>query len=303
MHGDEDGFSWRQTQVAVIGLGLMGGSWAGAVRPLVGRVIGYDVARAAADEARRRGLVDEIVDELGPWLGECRLVVMAVPPLAMGETARRCVCHMHPGSMLTDLASVKEMVVEEVGAVLQASPGVCYVPGHPLTGREKSGTQAAEPGLFRGAPYVLCEPQPAGAPGERARTALAGLLTAMGARVRFLSAREHDFLVAATSHLPYVVAVALCRLAASLREGHVGALELAASGFRDTTRVALSPPELWAEILASNRRLPEAGRLLGREIEALLGAAYTAATGDGERLSGLLGEGRAVRDGLEKKVT
>ncbi|MEW6399709.1 MAG: prephenate dehydrogenase [Bacillota bacterium] len=291
---DQDGvdpfFGWKERAVAVIGLGLMGGSWAAAARTLVGGLQGCDPLPEARAGALARGLVDAAWEKPGPWLGECSLVVMAVPPGVAGGVAADCLRWMKPGSILSDLCSVKKVVVEEVGPLLGGT-GVSYVPGHPLAGRETSGLDAARADLFRGAACVLCDPLPAGE-GEGAWGQVAELVRAMGARPLRLGAAEHDRLVAASSHLPYLVAVALARLAGALDAGGVPATALVSSGFRDTTRVALSPPRLWAEILAGNPWLGEVAGMLLAELKTLLEA--TRQGGDG--LVRLLEEGRAVRE-------
>lgn len=285
---------WKRRTVGVVGLGLMGGSWAGAARPLVGRLHGCDLSPAARERARELGLVDAAWAAPGPWLRECDLVVLAVPPDAMGEAAEACLRWLGPGAALTDVCSVKEAVVREVAPLL-AGTGVRYIPGHPLAGRERSGLEAASSRLFRGAPYVLCDPLPAGdAEGERTWGELAVLVEDMGARPVRLGPAQHDRLVAVISHLPYLLAVALARVAGAAEAGGVRACALASSGFADTTRVALSPPELWAEILVRNPALGEAAGLLSQELQALLEAARQGRAA----LEPLLAAGRAVREGV-----
>lgn len=292
--GADPPFAWKGRAVAVIGLGLIGGSWAAAVRDLVGSVHGCDPVPEARAGARARGLVDAAWGEPGPWLAECGLVILAVPPGVAGRVAAACLKWMKPGSILSDVCSIKARVVAEVAPLL-AGTGVSYVPGHPLAGRERSGLEAARADLFQGAIYVLCDPLPEGE-GEQAWDQVAGLVRAMGARPLRLDAVRHDRLVAASSHLPYLVAVALARVAAAVDAGGIPATALASSGFRDTTRVALSPAPLWADILGGNPFLEEVGGMLLDQLRVLLEA-----TREGrEALVPLLEEGRAVREGLDR---
>lgn len=293
--GSSADFSWGERRVAVVGLGLMGGSWAGAVKPFVAGVEGSDVREEARRGALDRGLVEAAWDGPGPWLRACELVVLAVPPPEVGPVARACLPYLGPGSLLTDVCSVKGSVVREVSAGWDGDTPVTYIPGHPLAGKERGGIEAADPGLFAGAPYVLGDPWPGGPEGERTFAALTALISAMGARVYRLSPRDHDLLVAACSHLPYLVAVALARLVGRVEAGGVVASRLVASGFRDTTRVALSPPDLWAEILSRNDQLRPVAELLLRQLRELL----EAAKGDPASLERFLREGQRERQLLE----
>jgi len=279
----------------VVGLGLMGGSWAGAARPLVGTLHGCDRAPEARAGALARGLVDAAWEAPGPWLGHCDLVVLAVPPGVAGEMARSCLDYMKAGSILTDVCSVKEAVVAEVAPLLEGR-GVSYVPGHPLAGKERSGLDAACPDLFRGAPYVLCDPLPSGR-AEPAWQELAVLVRAMGARPVRVGPDDHDRLVAASSHLPYLVAVAMTRVVGAVQAGGVPATALVSSGFRDTTRVALSPPDLWADILVRNPALGEVARMVLAELQMILGVVRE----EPGELARLLEEGRAVRDRIDRQ--
>lgn len=282
--------AWGRRKVAVVGLGLVGGSWAGAVRPLVGVVLGCDVLTNARRGACERGLVEAAWAAPGRWLRECDLVVLAVPPGAMAGVAGRCLPHMKQGAILTDVCSVKGTVVEELVPMLQEHE-VVYVPGHPLAGKERSGLDAACPDLFRGAPYVLCEPLPGGERGERAWQELAILVEGMGVHPLRVGVRDHDRLVAAVSHLPYLVAVALARTLGAMEAAGVPATALASTGFRDTTRVALSPPGLWAEILVRNPSLAEVAGLFLEDLSLVLEVIHRRR----EQLPSLLAEGERVR--------
>jgi prephenate dehydrogenase len=247
--------------VVVIGTGLIGTSVALALREHGARVWLSDRDRAAAELAEHMGAGTVLPDD-GPPGGPAAIAVLAVPPaavapqLAAAQARGLARCY-------TDVASVKELPLDqarELGCDLAS-----YVPGHPLSGRERSGPAAARADLFLGRPWVLC-------PGEltdpAALAAATGLATACGGQVVALDAAEHDRWVALVSHAPHLVAVSM---AARLEQAPPGALGLAGQGLRDVTRVAGSDPGLWMQILAANAR--PAAAVLGQVGQELLAAA------------------------------
>src|SRR5579859_2634235 len=233
-------------EVAIVGLGLMGGSLAGALR-----------GAGAAPRACRRvvGIVRraETVAAAGPWV----------------DTAT---------AALADLGSTKSAIVE----VMSSSPaGLLLAGGHPMCGKEAGGLAAADPQLYRGAPYLIC-PVPSRPAAAVAHTA--ALARALGAQPRVLDPATHDQLVAAISHVPYTGAVALVLAAAQLDAPTGGATwELVAGGFRDTTRVAAGELDMWIDILLTNRAevLAHLQRLTGvlTTLATALAAEDTAALG------------------------
>ena len=273
--------------VVVIGAGLIGTSVALALRERGGRVWLSDRDPAAAELAEHMG-AGQVLPAGGPPGGPAAIAVLAVPPaavaaeLAAAQARGLARCY-------TDVASVKELPLRqarELGCDLAS-----YVPGHPLSGRERSGPAAARADLFLGRPWVLC-------PGEQtdpaALAAAAGLATACGAQLVSLGAAEHDRWVALVSHAPHLVAVAM---AARLEQAQAGALGLAGQGLRDVTRVAGSDPGLWMQILAANAR-PAAAVLaqVGQELLAAAAALDGIAEADEgavKQLADLLDRGRA----------
>jgi prephenate dehydrogenase len=240
--------------VAVIGGGLIGGSIALAVRRGgMARVVLTDRDATVRDRARELDLADEVVDDVGSAVVAADVVVAAIPSTAVTDVLIAAARHAPPAAILTDAASLKRAVTAEVTARLAADdlgPGR-YVGGHPMAGSERNGPEAADGTLFQGATWVLT---PTDATDDGALHRLSALLRGFGARVLALSPERHDELVAIVSHLPQVAASALADVAADVvaASGEV-VLAVAGGGFRDTTRIAASDPDLWLPILAGNR--------------------------------------------------
>lgn len=233
-------------RMAVVGVGLIGGSLAGAARQAgaVERVVGIGRTRGNLETALQRGLIDEIGN--GPAaVSGVDLVVLAVPLGSLIETAQRLRPHIGPGTLITDVGSVKAAVVASLTQVF--STACPFVGAHPIAGTERSGARFADPDMFRGARCVVT---PGVSAPESAVRRVERLWEAVGAEVLRMSPEEHDRVLAWTSHLGHVVAFALARGLA--REG-AGRVVAAGPSLRDMTRVAASSPELWADVLMANR--------------------------------------------------
>jgi prephenate dehydrogenase len=271
----------------VIGTGLIGTSVALALRERGTAVWLQDSDQAAARLAAGIG-AGELLPAGGLDGGPADVAVLAVPPsavateLAAAQARGLARCY-------TDVASVKELPVAsatELGCDLAS-----YVPGHPLSGRERSGPAAARADLFLGRPWVICAlPENS----EAAIGAVTGLSVACGAQPVRASVAEHDQWVALVSHVPHMVAAAM---AASLEQAEPGALALAGQGLRDVTRIAAGDPGMWAEILTGNAG--QAGQVL-RQVAAELQQAAVALDGvaggdeqSGKQLAELLERGVA----------
>lgn len=271
-------------RIAVVGLGLLGGSVAlaarrrGVARTVVGCTRSAD-ARAAA---LREGAVDALA-EPARAARDADLVVLATPVGAMERVLRELAPGLRPGAVVTDVGSVKAPLVETLPGLLPA--GCAYVGSHPMAGGHDRGMEHAREDLLEGAVCVVTESGDAAAAERVSR-----FWGALGARVVRRSADRHDAEVAWVSHLPHVLAFAYAR---SLAGAPPGSRELASAGFRDFTRIAWSDPELWADILTVNRKalaapLGAAGAALGELARAL-------EAGDAEGVERLLS---AARDAL-----
>ncbi|RZU50750.1 prephenate dehydrogenase [Krasilnikovia cinnamomea] len=232
--------------VAVIGLGLIGGSLAQALATAGHRIIGFDAdpatrgtARTAAAQAAPQARW-QVAGRLRDAVAHAELVALAVPLPALSPVLTELAGYE---GLVTDVTSVKGPVRD---LVRQHLPAAAYVGGHPMAGKETSGFAAADPGLFTGCAWVLClEPGETALPGW---LAMARLVTALGARAVPATAAEHDRAVAAASHVPHLLAAALTTAVA----GDPLAAALAAGSFRDGTRVAATRPELIAAMCGGN---------------------------------------------------
>jgi prephenate dehydrogenase len=239
--------------VAIIGLGLMGGSLGLALRAddgcgrLAGVVVGYDITPDVTQRAVARGALDRASGSLADAVIAADLVVIATPTLAAEATLRAMAEHLAPDVVVTDLCSVKAPLVEVASQTLQHPQR--FVGGHPMAGRERAGIEAAIPDLYRGARWALT-PTPQTAPDALSR--VRALVVALGAEPLELAAEAHDAAVAGISHLPLALAVALTRTLAESDDWPTMAL-LAAGGYRDTTRVAAGDPVMGRDILLANR--------------------------------------------------
>ena len=238
--------------LAVIGVGLIGGSLAGALkmRGAVGTVVGCGRSVENLETALARGLIDRYTTDLVEAVAAADLVLLATPVGSLADLLPRIVEHLKPGAILTDAGSVKGDVVEIARAVL-GSHFSQFVPAHPIAGRERSGAEAADADLFRNHWVVLTpthdtEPQ--------AVETVRQMWECVEAKVRFMDARAHDQILGMTSHLPHAVAYALVAQLADL-DSSEDYSSMTAGGFLDITRVASSDPVMWRDIFMHNAQI------------------------------------------------
>jgi len=225
------------TRAGILGLGLIGGSWARALKQRGIRVVTSDESRSSV-AARDAGIVDELVKSPQGFEG-CDLLLLCSPPTVVCETLPKLM-GLNIG-LITDVCSVKQ-------SIMDAAQGLAnFIGGHPMAGSHTSGFAASNADLFANAPYILCVPE--NFSGNTA--AFENLLANLGANVLHMTPEEHDKSVATISHLPHAAAFALARVALAER----GALRMAGRGFMDTTRVAGSSPALWTDILMASPQL------------------------------------------------
>ena len=240
----------RLKSIAVVGVGLIGGSFAMAMRRagLTASVVGYDRDPGALQRAAELGVIDSAADSVSDAVRGCELVMVAVPVRAIGRVLHDVSLALDEDAVVTDAGSTKGEVVRVArGELRERFPR--FVPGHPIAGRETSGVDSANVDLFRGARVVLT-PEAETAP--QAVALVRSLWEAMGARVSTASADAHDRIFAAVSHLPHLLSFALVNEIAS-RDDSAELLDFAAGGFRDFTRIAASSPEMWRDIVLQNR--------------------------------------------------
>jgi prephenate dehydrogenase len=237
-------------QLGVIGCGLMGGSFALALREAgqVRRIVGHSRVRASAERARALGVIDEVADTPADAARGSDLVLLAVPVSATGSVLASLRDALEPQALCMDVGSTKRDVVEAASAALGAQVRQ-FVPAHPIAGSEQAGVDHAHASLYRDRLVVLT-PNAGHDPTcvERARW----LWQSVGARVRQMDPGSHDSAFAAVSHLPHLLAYAFFESIAGQPESAT-LLDLAGPGFRDFTRIAAGEPAMWRDILLANR--------------------------------------------------
>jgi prephenate dehydrogenase len=240
----------RIGKLVVIGVGLIGGSFALALKRAraVRLVVGVGRTRRNLAQALALGVIDEATQDAGLAVQDADLVLLATPVGQMPALMRRLAPRLAPHTVVTDAGSTKSDVIAHARRHL-AGHLARFVPAHPIAGTENSGAAAAFPDLFRDRQVVLA-PQAGTAP-SAIRLVQAAWETC-GARVARLTAREHDEIFAAVSHLPHVVAYALVN-ALARRPNARRLFGFSAGGLRDTVRIAGSSPEMWSDICLANR--------------------------------------------------
>ena len=275
--------------IAIVGVGLIGGSFARALRRQSEgmRVIGIDRERASLDDALRMGVIDEAATLAA--VADCDAVLIAVPVRQFPKVIAALSGYLKPETVVTDVGSTKQDVIAAARAALGAKVSQ-FVPGHPIAGREHAGVAASEMALFEGKNVVLTPIVENTAQSiERVRT----LWQTCGARVVEMPAETHDAVFAAVSHLPHLLAFALVDEFAA-RPNAKTLFSFAASGFRDFTRIAGSSPEMWRDIALNNRDA------LLREINAyetqLIGLRKILEANDGDALEAMMSRAKHARD-------
>ncbi len=235
-------------KVAILGTGLMGASLGMALREraLVEKVSGYDRDPAAARVAFERGAIDEYHPDPGAAVRGADLIVLAMPVRCCPDILRETAHSFSPGAIITDLGSTKSCLLNDCSALIPET--VTYIGGHPMTGSEESGAAASDPAIWENAIYVLT---PTEQVPDTKTEQLKALVEAIGAQPLIMNPADHDNIVALVSHLPHIVAVALVNTAACGANDEL-VRNLAAGGFRDTTRIAMGSPEMWNDICATN---------------------------------------------------
>jgi prephenate dehydrogenase len=284
-------------RIAFLGLGLIGGSIAAALREAgyAGELVAWTPRGSGPGEGLRRGFVDEAAADAGTALHGSELVILAGPPLEMLQAVNALggalASNLAPDATITDVVSTKATIVNEAG-----SAGLRFVGGHPLAGRETTGVAASTADLFAGRPWAIV---PASSATTEDVARVEALAIAVGALPVHMTAADHDAAVASISHLPLVVAAALVESVAGHPEASSwrAAKGLAASGWRDTTRLARGDAEMGAGILATNAALV-ADRLAG--VRDVLDSWIAMLRDDGTSASSLQARLEAARAALDK---
>lgn len=275
-------------RVAIIGLGLIGGSIALGLRRQKIEVVAFDQDKESLFEGLRLGVIDHSADSIAEAVMGADLAIIAVPVLAMTGVLEEIKASGYTG-LLTDVGSVKQPILEEFVAVYGEVPNQ-FVPGHPIAGSEKHGVSAAYESLFRQHRVLLT---PLENTHEIAVQEVQNLWQSLGAEVSLMSVEHHDNVLAQTSHLPHLLAYALIDTLSGQGDS-LEIFEYAAGGLRDFSRIAASDPTMWRDIFMSNR-----GPLLSildQFSEDLLELRSVIEAGDGNELFDRLSRSKAARD-------
>lgn len=277
-------------KVVIIGVGLIGGSFARALRAAgaVGTLVGVGRSPEAMARALELGIIDEVAP-LETAMQGADLVLIAAPVAQTGRILAGLLPYLEPHTIVTDAGSTKTDVAQAARAALGERVGQ-FVPGHPIAGRETNGPDAAIVDLYHGKKTVLT-PLPENSAADVARVGAAW--SACGAVIHYLTPQEHDKVFASVSHLPHLLAYALVDDIAA--KPHADLLfQYAASGFRDFTRIAGSSPEMWRDITLANRDALLAE--LDAYLAQLTGLRAMLAAGDGAAIEAVYSNGQRARN-------
>lgn len=287
----------RIRKLAVFGVGLIGGSFALALRRAgaVAQVVGVGRSQANLARAVELGVIDAIATDAAEALAGADLVLVAVPVQQTERVLRQIADHIEPGAAVTDGGSTKRDVIAAARNALGARL-LQFVPAHPIAGAELSGVEAATADLYRGRTVVIT---PIAESLDEARACVMQAWLACGARLVEMTAERHDAVLAAVSHLPHALAFALVDMIADRADG-AELFSFAGAGFRDFTRIAGSSPEMWRDICLANRDLVLAEVSAYRERLAILEQYLERA--DGPALERMFEAARSARNAWLRTV-
>jgi prephenate dehydrogenase len=277
-------------QLGLIGCGLMGGSFALALKRagLVKRVVGYSKSPSTTERARQLGIIDIEAPSALLAVSGADIVLIAVP-VASTEATLKSIRHLAtPNMLIMDVGSTKRDVIDSGRRALKEHIGL-FVPAHPITGKELAGVDNADADLYTGRQVILT-------PIERTHTAqlqkAVDVWTALGCQVLQMTPEQHDAAFASVSHLPHLIAFALINAISGQPQGR-DYLSLAGPGFRDFTRIAASDPKVWRDILLANREeLLKQSTIFQRNLQAL---ELMISSGNSEALEGLIEQASMTR--------
>ncbi|MFC3711651.1 prephenate/arogenate dehydrogenase family protein [Sphingoaurantiacus capsulatus] len=278
------------SRVAILGLGLIGSSVARAIRaamPTV-RLSGSDADPAVRARVIELDILDDVADGAGAAVVDADLVILCVPVGAMAAVAAEIAPELSPGTVISDVGSVKGQVLADLTAAL---PGMAIIPAHPVAGTENSGPDAGFATLFRNRWCIIT---PANDADPLAVERVKSFWTAIGSNVEVMDARHHDLVLAVTSHLPHLIAYTIVSTASDLEDvTRSEVIKYSAGGFRDFTRIAASDPTMWRDVFLSNKEaVLETLQRFSEDLSALQRAIRW---NDGDALHTLFTRSRAVR--------
>lgn len=240
---------FRSKHIAVVGLGLMGAGLAMALRERADYITGVDMNATTRQYALDHQIVDRVTEDLYEGVHEADTVILAAPVRVITTLLRnRIGSYLRSNTLLIDIGSTKYDICEAMGHL---PVGINAIGGHPMTGKESSGIEAADPEIYHGRPFVLC-PTRRTTPATRVRSLL--FVEAIGAQAIEMEAERHDRIVAGISHLPYILSASMVATIAKEAQGDEAFWQLAAGGFRDMSRLTASDIRMMGDILSTNTR-------------------------------------------------
>ena len=291
--------SGKRINLAIIGVGLIGGSLGLCLKDKMGEdiyITGLCRTQQSMDNAMKLGAVDYATADIEAVVKDADIVFLSPPVLQIVPMVEKILPYLKKGAILTDAGSTKQYIWQHLQKILPED--VYYIAGHPMTGREKSGVTAAQKDLFVGKAYVIVEDT--GAPKE-AHEKLMGVLCHTGANFTTMDIAKHDRCASVISHVPHVTAAALVTLLNRTGGDLDSCIKLIGGGFKDTTRIASSNADMWADICMTNS---EAIAKNLKQLQAILGDVITACeTGDRQAVHDYFAASKARRDSLLENAT
>lgn len=278
-------------KVCVIGVGLIGSSILHAIRKrgLAKSTVACDASPSVSARVIELGIADEVVADSVRAVSDCDLVILCVPVGSIGDVGRKIFPFMKKNAILSDVGSVKGIVIEQLSLALRS--GVHLIPAHPVAGTEHSGPDAGFSALFINRWCILTPPD--GIPESKVKS-LQEFWEEMGANVEIMDAQHHDLVLAITSHVPHLIAYNIVGTAAELEQvTQSEVIKYSAGGFRDFTRIAASDPTMWRDVFLNNKTAVL--EMLGRFNEDLTALQRMIRNSDGEGLFALFTRTRAIR--------
>lgn len=281
--------------VGIIGLGLLGGSLAKALKEYTEyEVVGYARRQEVCDAAIQDGVVKAAWTEVEPLIKNSDIIVFSLPPDTNARLFTETAHLFRPGQVVTDVSSAKENFVR---AVYESIPkGTVFVSVHPMAGSEKGGYEVSHKNLFKGMGWIVLEDKASDVYSEEVAQELADMGSALGSRIEFVDIYAHDAYLAMVSHMPHLLASILTQVSGGDELGELR-MKLSAGGFRDCTRVAGGLPSMWREIIYGNRHnVIEGLTQIESEIEHV--KAILSQDDEGQALESYLERSREIRNKL-----
>ena len=282
--------------VSIIGLGLIGGSWVKALRErgVIGRVVGFDRNQDSMQQAVQLGVIDEYAASAQAAVSDADIVIISVPILASRDILLEIKGSLPLSAIVTDVGSVKGNVARDIQEIFTKSESSNFVLGHPIAGSERSGIKAVDSTLYENHTVILT---PLESTSLEAVQVVKYLWQSVGAKVEEMGVRHHDEVLAATSHLPHLLAYSLVDTLAHSHENKE-IFNYAAGGFRDFTRIAASSPKMWHDIFTANKHaVLDALDMFNTDLAVLREAV---ASSDGNAMMGIFTRAKVARDHFSK---